>query len=220
MKKSRHGFTLTELLVVIVIFGLMTAFFAPLLANYQVDAKTTGCRSNLRQIGMIMHAYARDRADGEFPLWRNRSIGLLNNQYPLHNAVRHLATNGYVNNTRIWVCPADQYDGPDDSAAVGPAENFLTINSLGNISYVYMAGHRLGGPENPATSTMLADESNEIENGSITPGNMPPLDEFDNHGDSYRNVLYLDGHVGVVTGAAVNAIFNGFVDAASLQAVN
>ena len=220
MENSRTGFSLTELLVVIAILGLSTLLAMPILAQYDMDAGTTGCRSNLRQIGMIMHTYARDRADGEFPLWRSRSAFGLSNQWPFRNAVVHLATNGYVNETRIWICPDDFWDGPGNDVPVTAAASFPTMAGVGNLSYLFIAGHTLVSPENPESAFMLADESNQLENGASAPGSPPPLTSADNHGADYRNLLYLDGHIGVATGSTVNAIFSGFVDPANLQAVD
>jgi len=221
-KMKRAGFTLPELIVVVAVVGLLAVLAIPLLADYETSAVTTGCRSNLRQIGLIMHTYARDREDGEFPLWQPRSQLALNNQYPFSSAVRHLASNNYVRETRIWVCPADMVDGPQNNITVLPATNIFNIVGVGNISYLFIAGHRLNSGEDPDTAYMLADESNVSEHGAMLAGNMPTLSEHDNHGAQYRNLLYLDGHVNAVTGSAVNDIFNlnVFVNPVILQVVD
>ncbi|HMP91206.1 MAG TPA: hypothetical protein PJ991_13480 [Kiritimatiellia bacterium] len=216
----KQAFSLPELLVVVFCISLALLLMVPLSADLTVNAGLTGCRSHMRQIGMIFHTYARDREDGEFPLWRARSPGSLNNQYFFANTVRHLATNDYTNDTRIWICPSDEFDGPFNNIPVQPAESFFSLSSAGNLSYVFMAGHRLNGTENPSTAFVLADESNQGENGALTPGNMPPLSENDNHGANIRNVLYLDLHVAQVNGPAVNAIFDGFANSQFLQAVD
>lgn len=222
-KMKRAGFTLPELIVVVAVVGLLAVLAIPLLADYETSAVTTGCRSNLRQIGLIMHTYARDREDGEFPLWQPRMFPyLLNNQFPFSRIVNHLATNQYVNETRIWVCPADMVDGPQNNITVSPAADILNMFTIGNISYLFVAGHTLGSAEHPAIAPMLADESNVTEVGNLLAGNMPALSEHDNHGAQYRNLLYLDGHVNAVTGSAVNDIFNlnVFVNPVILQVVD
>lgn len=221
MNKNTFGFTLLELIVVLTVILLGVVIATPIFANFQIDAKTTGCRSNLRQISMIMFSYAHDRPDGEFPLWRDRNDPrYLNNQQPFHNTVRHLATNGYVNETRIWVCPADKWDGANNDIPVTPATNILNIVGRGNISYAFVAGHKLNGPENEAIVPLMADELNMSDNSVTSPWPMPLLSASDNHGADYRNVLYLDGHVAVVTGAAVNSIYYSFFDAATVQTID
>jgi prepilin-type N-terminal cleavage/methylation domain-containing protein/prepilin-type processing-associated H-X9-DG protein len=63
---KRGGFTLIELLVVIAIIAILAALVAPSLASARLAGGKAVCLSNLRQIGIAIHAYASD-FDGKIP---------------------------------------------------------------------------------------------------------------------------------------------------------
>jgi len=56
----QKGFSLTELLVVMVIIALLIGLLLPALARAKEEARKTQCRSNLRQIGLATEMYAND----------------------------------------------------------------------------------------------------------------------------------------------------------------
>ena len=59
-RRPEDGFTLIELLVVISVIALLMAILLPALSRAREQAKGTRCLSNLKQIGLAMHAYASD----------------------------------------------------------------------------------------------------------------------------------------------------------------
>ncbi|MDB5297035.1 MAG: putative major pilin subunit, partial [Phycisphaerales bacterium] len=64
--RSRPGFTLVELLVVIGIIALLVGILMPTLSAVQREGRKTVCMSNLRQIGMGVTLYV-DHHKGKYP---------------------------------------------------------------------------------------------------------------------------------------------------------
>src|SRR5688572_21326743 len=62
----RRAFSLLELLVVIGIIGILLAILLPVLTKVRTAARGPICMSNLRQAGILLHAYAKDNR-GELP---------------------------------------------------------------------------------------------------------------------------------------------------------
>lgn len=63
---KNHGFTLMEILTVIVIIVILAGLLTPAISKAQRQAKRVECMNNLRQIGMALQQYALDN-NGAFP---------------------------------------------------------------------------------------------------------------------------------------------------------
>lgn len=57
----RNAFTLVELLVVIAIIGTLVGLLLPAVQSARESARQTGCKNNLRQLGVAMHNYETAR---------------------------------------------------------------------------------------------------------------------------------------------------------------
>ena len=58
--KNRSGFTLIELLVVVAIIGMLISLVMPSLSRVRETARSAGCRSHLRQLGVAYMLYVGD----------------------------------------------------------------------------------------------------------------------------------------------------------------
>jgi len=61
-----RGFTLTEVLIVIVIIAVLAAIMFPLVRGIRDKARAAVCAQNLKQIGIGLHAYIAENS-GSFP---------------------------------------------------------------------------------------------------------------------------------------------------------
>lgn len=210
-RKNCKGFTLIELLVVIAIIGLLAALLFPALKAALERGKRTACRSNMKQIGIAMMVFASDN-NGWFPLKEGTSYrnpygtsGNLEGQFPLTGVVKEMYNKGALMDLRLWVCPSDKAEGPNNGTPVRVATSIDDFNSFGNASYMYVAG--LNDKLNitsPSRAVVLLDEAQARERGDRTPGNMPNIGPSDNHGEAFRNVLYFDGSVVSIEGEGVS----------------
>ena len=66
MTRRPQAFTLVELLVVIAIIGVLVSLLLPAVQNAREAARSSQCKSQMRQIGLATVQYC-DSHDGEFP---------------------------------------------------------------------------------------------------------------------------------------------------------
>ena len=204
---DQTAFTLTELLVVIAVMGILAALLLPSLARAKRKSQQVSCTSNLHQIDLALRMYADDNKD-VLPFIGPRS--------PEGDAVwqrfRPLVQN-YLgiqsrasSQDKIFACPADRFCiGFDDHGPIrgGPAHEDHTGTNF--TSYLFngfntallppapgIAGAPMGAIPNPARTVLVAEG--------------PAFVGFSWHEphqellfcDALNEVGYVDGHVSFV----------------------
>jgi len=102
MRRTRHGFTLVELLVVISIIALLLAILLPAVQSARRVANRVVCLSQVRQIGTAIQTYTHDH-NGHFPY---SGWGIYPD--PLSaNWSQYLQDEGLILDKEIYVCPSD-----------------------------------------------------------------------------------------------------------------
>jgi prepilin-type N-terminal cleavage/methylation domain-containing protein/prepilin-type processing-associated H-X9-DG protein len=157
-RRTSRGFTLVELLMVVLIIGLLVALLLPAIQATRESGRRTQCLARMRELGAAVNAY--EQAKNVYPGWNNRVIG----QITAANPVRSVAyTEGWVNELLPYLGRNDIYAAMHPGPPIGSPGTTQTpgIDSNGNILLlrVPMNGTLVcpsdvdktlsGGPDNP-----------------------------------------------------------------------
>ncbi len=200
MRSHRRGFTLIELLVVIAIIAILAAILFPVFARAREAARATGCRSNLKQLGMAAAMYEQDYDEICMPAFTRQVGGEL--WYDLADPyVKNMSRSGasYNLNGKVFSCPS----------APTPTTDPVNLRRPYGYNFVYLGRGTttvsLAALQAPA-STIRIVEIWRIDGTFPAPGigsylAYPPSNGSaanifprDWHSDM-SNVLFVDGHV-------------------------
>jgi prepilin-type N-terminal cleavage/methylation domain-containing protein/prepilin-type processing-associated H-X9-DG protein len=216
---NRRGFTLIELLVVIAIVAILAALLLPALASAKERSKGTACLSNLRQIGIAIHAYAGD-SSGNIPFGPKAPAFISPfDLYPSTGAPTSLISLGsgapaalglllpsYVGSQpKVLFCPgSDQYVNTEAQLAqvgVGQAQCSYYYRHAGNTllfddtASPFVPTHikldNLGANRNGLPIRALAIDTEFLCSTALATYNVVPSTH---HRQVYANILFSDGH--------------------------
>ena len=162
MKKTTLGFTVVELLVVIVVCLVLASMLIPAGHGSRAKAGRINCINNLKQIGVAYRVWPGDQSD-RFPSQRQITDGGWGEIAASTNAARLGWTNYFLmqkelgQSPRVLICPADERIA---------ATNFhANENPNANLSYFVGIGASdtypqslLGGDRNLAPGPKPADD--------------------------------------------------------------
>src|SRR3954451_20952580 len=112
-----QGFTLVELLVVIAIVAVLVALLLPAVQHARESARSTQCKSNLRQIGLALDQYVdKQGARGKFPdAAQFPSVSAKLTPPPPPPLPLYKVLGGHIEENReVFHCPSDRLD-PNDA---------------------------------------------------------------------------------------------------------
>jgi prepilin-type N-terminal cleavage/methylation domain-containing protein len=140
---SRPGFTLIELLVVIALIGVLLLLILPAVQQARGTARRMSCQSNLRQMGIALHAYESTHAC--FPNFDDLSdrvyVELLPylDQAPLHEAYHEFWSEPRKGTPRMdvatYVCPSEIVECDELGSGPGYYPSYLINQGSGRQAY-------------------------------------------------------------------------------------
>ncbi len=204
-----RAFTLTELLVVIAVIGILAALLLPVLKSAKQRAGGTTCANNLRQLGLAFTLYCDSNGE-TFPA--PGSAGVYGPQredwiwwHPGRDVTRSAVVPYLANfNATLFRCPQDSWASPKRGYAY--SYSFTSYNVEDEVNpgmstiitrdrKVY--AFKMSQVKRPADKIMLVDE----DSGTIDDSRWAP--EYGNRIAGRHNgkgpVVFPDAHVQMVT---------------------
>jgi prepilin-type N-terminal cleavage/methylation domain-containing protein len=179
MRRTPGGFTLLELIAVIVMIAIAAAIVLPLLSMARERARRTACAQNLSAIRCAMDMYADVPANGCYP-----TTATSGDPFADKNAMSalNLLYKAYVQDPRVFSCPSKPVPPSTVCRIVTPGDPSPAPES----SYGYDPGHgKLGeaGEPDDGPAAVMADKKGAGKNS-------------DNHGaNTGQNVALANGNV-------------------------
>lgn len=235
MRRFIHGFSITETLVAVSIFGLAAIMLSSVLSSVRESSHRAVCASNMRQIGMAFQLYANEH-NGDLPKtthFHRTHEAWIHTMAPYYgdvdeirispadpNADKRLRDGGtsYILNDLVfnsgaplmpWEEPRPAYDNllriPD------PARTILAFPSGGNRGFTAADDHTHAGNWR-GWNQMLADIAPDLHGG--------PGQGSTGRSQGGANYLYADGSVRFVTAAEMKERIRSGINPAAITGVD
>ncbi len=205
-RTRREGFSLTELLVVLLILTVLMALGIPLLKSVGIASRKTKCIAHLRQLSLFIAAYAGDYK-GEIPVDRTNDASGNTWYMPLQRYAypsNWQKNPGYNDKRSPFFCPAHQAQtGWTNYSANGNLyfDNMTAANGTAEEKQAFRNGRtavRSTQNLHPDTAILLdSSGQNPMTTWFITYGarySKTWTSTYALHGDSI-NVLFINGNV-------------------------
>lgn len=194
--RSVAGFTLTELLVVILIIAVLAAFSLVGVRTFKQNAVAAGCVENLRTWGVAIHGYAAEH-NGQVQ-WNNwASISGSSRHYETYLGGEQNSASGTMDGKRVFYtqlyrrCPSQRWDGTGN----GPVGYAMTRPNPKTPS---SSNFNLSTASSPAHLLLMIDAEDFLNlNGpdDLVPAITPLCSSTDPRHRQTVNALFGDGHV-------------------------
>lgn len=160
-----RGFTLMELLVVMVIVAGLAAMAFPVSQRVMAGARASTCMTNLKEIGAALQLYLADH-NNTMPKLVTARASKDSDEAALDTALKP-----YTENEKIFRCPADDRHLWEKTGTSYLWDNLLNEQNVGSLDFMGLvrSGNRI---------PVVSDK-----------------EDFHKYRDVKVNILYADGHV-------------------------
>jgi len=123
-QRRRNGFTLVEMLVVIVIISVLAGLLIPVISHVLFRGRVVTCQNNLSQLYKLGTVYSSSRR-GNWPSAKGEELWL-----SLRKAVPPLIAKEHAAILHCKVTMADGELGPDETNYRGPVVSFARLDAV------------------------------------------------------------------------------------------